>query len=155
MPYRLYEYSSAIMKEAINKKEEKKENYLYPKVIPIVIYTGKKKWNIKTSLEDVQEKIEGYNEVIGKYKLIDVNAYTEEELLNDGIMTSKIMLIEKEVEKEKIGIILDKIIENSNEDKREELYRIIEYILSDKLSLEMKEKLLNKLREDQLLNVNS
>lgn len=42
----------------------------------------------------MQEKLDGYKTQVWTYKLIDANNYTEDELLNDGIMTSKIMLIE-------------------------------------------------------------
>lgn len=147
MPYRLYEYSSAIMRESIDKKEENKKDYLYPKVISIVIYTGSKKWDIKTSLEEVQEKLEGYEDTIGTYKLIDVNSYEEEELLKDKLMTSKIMLIDRQQEKERIEEIVSKIMKEIKEEKqREELYRIIEYVLAEKLTKEKKDKLLNKLR---------
>lgn len=147
MPYRLYEYSSAIMKEAIDKNEENKKDYLYPRVISIVIYTGHKKWNIKTSLEEIQEKLEGYEETIGAYKLIDVNTYKEEELLKDKLLTSKIMLIDREQQAERIEEIINKVIQSvEGEKQKEELYRIIEYILSEKLTQERKEEILNKLR---------
>lgn len=58
------------------------------------------------------------------------------------------MLIEKETETDKIAKTLDKIIERTTEEEqKEELYRIIEYILSDKLDLGEKEKLLEKIRK--------
>ena len=146
MPYRLYEYSLAIMKEAINSNEEKRKDYLYPRVIPVVIYTGKKKWNISTSLEDVQEKLEGYEIQVGTYELIDANNYTEDELLNDGIMTSKIMLLEKDLKTEKILEALDKIVKRmKKQEEKEEMNRIIEYIFSEEITKEVREELIRKL----------
>lgn len=57
------------------------------------------------------------------------------------------MLIDRQQEKERIEEIVNKIIKETKEEKqREELYRIIEYILAEKLTKEKKEELLNKLR---------
>ena len=146
MPYRMYEYSLEIMREAIKKNDEKKTDYLYPRVIPIVIYTGKVKWKINTNLDEIQEKLDGYEQKLGQYKVIDINDYTDDELLNDETMISKIMLIEKELKTDKILKILDKIIEKAKKDnQKEELYRILEYVLYNEITKEERERLIRKI----------
>ena len=43
MPYRILEYETEIMKSAIDIRKVKNKEYKLPLVIPIVLYTGKKK----------------------------------------------------------------------------------------------------------------
>ena len=147
MPYRIYEYSHEIMKEAIDVEKEGKANYLYPKVIPIVIYTGSKKWNISTSLSDVQEKIDGYFEEANSYKLINANGYSKEELLEDDSMVSKIMLIEREEKAENVIEIIEEVATKLKENQKELLYTIIQYAFSDITSKEQIKQVLRKLKE--------
>lgn len=40
MPYRIGNYSMLIINRAVEKEKMKQKEYLYPKVIPIVLYTG-------------------------------------------------------------------------------------------------------------------
>ena len=51
MPYRILEYETEIMKSAIDIRKVKNKEYKLPLVIPIVLYTGKKKWDAKRYLE--------------------------------------------------------------------------------------------------------
>ena len=60
MPYRILNYSVAIMNQAVEKNKMKRKDYKYPKVIAIVLYTGGEKWKAKIKLEEIkalQEKI--------------------------------------------------------------------------------------------------
>ena len=75
MAYRILRYKNAIIESAINKRRLKEKNYKIPKVIPIVLYTGKRKWQ-KLSIEDIEEKIEGYEEIELGYDLVDTNELT-------------------------------------------------------------------------------
>lgn len=77
MPFRLLEYEVAIIRSAIDKSKIKNKSYKIPLVIPIVLYTGKQKWNANKYLEKSQEKIQGLNIKIGNYSLVDINNYTE------------------------------------------------------------------------------
>ena len=61
MPYRILRYKCAIIESAIDKKRFKEQGYKIPTVIPIVLYTGKRKWK-KLSINDIEETIEGYQE---------------------------------------------------------------------------------------------
>ena len=99
MAYRILRYKNAIIESAINKRRLKEKNYKIPKVIPIVLYTGKRKWQ-KLSIEDIEEKIEGYEEIKPGYDLVDTNEFTKQQLLEDNLVTSKATLIEKSQNKE-------------------------------------------------------
>ena len=53
-----------------------------PKVISIVLYTGKRKWNAKNYINEIQERFEEFEESeFSKYNVIDINNIPEEKLL--------------------------------------------------------------------------
>ena len=87
MPVRIMEYKYAIIKSAIEKEKLKEEGYEIPKVIPIVLYTGKSKWNA-TGVYKTKTKKEIENitkELQDKYIIVDVNKYSKEQLLKEDI----------------------------------------------------------------------
>ena len=55
MPYRILEYEIEIMKSAIDIRKVKNKEYKLPLVIPIVLYTGKKKWDAQRSIKFVNK----------------------------------------------------------------------------------------------------
>ena len=55
MAYRILNYCIDIMQEWIKGKKTGKETQ-YPIVIPIVLYTGRKKWTVATDFADTQIK---------------------------------------------------------------------------------------------------
>ena len=82
MPFRILKYEMAIVESAIDEKECKRKDYLYPRVNAIVLYTGKQKWNVaqtfnETQVTSILEKAIEF----AKYILVDINNYTEEKLL--------------------------------------------------------------------------
>ncbi len=118
MPYRIMRYQYEITTSAIETKRLGKKEYKMPVVIPIVLYTGNKKWNAKQYIKEVQERFYHYNgEELGRYKLVDVNDYTEEELLKENSFLSKAMLIEAKSDTNNIVECLDKIIDVVNKNK--------------------------------------
>ena len=117
MPYRIMEYQFKITKSAVDINKLKLKEYKIPIVIPIVLYTGRKKWNAKEYIKDAQESFKQYNgEELGRYKLVDVNNFTEEELLKEKTFLSKAMLIESKKDTEEMIESLEKIINILNED---------------------------------------
>ena len=54
MPFRILKYEMAIVESAIDEKECKKKDYLYPRVNAIVLYTGKQKWNVSKTFNEAQ-----------------------------------------------------------------------------------------------------
>ena len=135
MAYRIQNYKQAIIDSAIDIKRMKEKDYKIPKVLAIVLYTGKKKWK-KQGLKDIEEKLEGFTEPEGEYKLIDVNDFSREELLEDNLITSKAMLIESSKEKEELYQNIEDVIENQEnldgdkEENNQQLETLIKYELT-------------------------
>ncbi len=149
MPYRILEYEVAIMESAIDLDKIKNKESKIPLVIPIVLYTGNKKWNAKKYLEENQEKIEGIENGLGNYNLIDINELTEKELLEDNSFISKMMLIEKSKNTENIVEILEKIVKITKEEDKETLRRIISIILEEKIGITKAKELIEKMEGDE------
>ena len=149
MPYRILEYEVAIMQSAIDLDKIKNKESKIPLVIPIVLYTGNKKWNAKKYLEENQEKIEGIENGLGNYNLIDINEMTEKELLEDNSFISKMMLIEKSKNTENIVEILEKIVKITKEEDKETLRRIISIILEEKIGITKAKELIEKMEGDE------
>lgn len=57
MPYRIKNYVIEILRIAVDKSKIHQKGYKYPLVVPIVLYTGKKKWNAKLKFEDMQTQL--------------------------------------------------------------------------------------------------
>ena len=148
MPFRLLEYEVAIIRSAIDKSKIKNKSYKIPLVMPIVLYTGKQKWNANKYLEKSQEKIQGLNIKIGNYSLVDINNYTEKELLEDNTFISKMMLIEKSKNTEEIAETLEKIINKTQKEDKELLKSIIEIFLEEKIGIQKSTELIRKLESE-------
>ena len=148
MAYRILRYKNAIIESAINKRRLKEKNYKIPKVIPIVLYTGKRKWQ-KLSIEDIEEKIEGYEDIKLGYDLVDTNEFTKQQLLEDNLITSKAMLIEKSQNKEELYQNIEDIIscKNKMEDfEYEQLEKIVKYELMGTEDKEIISKFIEKIK---------
>ena len=121
MPYRILEYEYELIRSENDYKGLGTKNYKIPAVIAIVLYTGKQKWNVKKYIEEVQEKLEGYEEIkLAKYDVVDVNDFSKEELIKEKSFLSKAMLIEKAKDNKEIIKYLEEIITEINEN--EEIY---------------------------------
>ena len=155
MSFRLLEYEVAIIRSAVDKSKIKNKSYKIPLVMPIVLYTGKQKWNANKYLEKSQEKIKGLNIKIGNYSLVDINNYTEKELLEDSTFISKMMLIEKSKNTNEIAETLEKIISKTQKEDKELLKSIIEIILEEKIGITKSTELIRKLgkKSDSMLAV--
>lgn len=143
MTSRLLEYSAAIIGSAIEDKKYKTE----PKVIPIVLYTGKTKWNINKDTKDSQQLFEEIKIIDGKFNLIDINNFSEKELLEDDIFITKMMLVEKCKDTEKIAETLYKITKIIKEEDKTTFRRIIKEIWAEKIGTANTNKILKNLDE--------
>ena len=132
MPYRIYQYTGELLRNVINKEKMKNIDYKQPRIISIVLYTGDRTWNIEY-VDDLQEPLAGYPKVKPIYRLVDVNKYSKSKLLEDDLMASKAMLIEKEKSIEGIIKALEQISKklSINSDKRQiQLFiTIVRYVL--------------------------
>ena len=153
MPFRILKYEMAIVESAIDEKECKKKDYLYPRVNAIVLYTGKQKWNVAKTFNEAQvpsilEKAIEF----AKYILVDINNYTEEKLLETPSFMTKALLIEKAKDNEQIANYIEKIVEIINKDKEnysnniKEIFKImLTQIIKNKIGKEKTDEFLNKL----------
>lgn len=57
MPYRIKNYVIEILRIAVDKSKIHQKGYKYPLVVPIVLYTGNKKWHAKLKFEDMQTQL--------------------------------------------------------------------------------------------------
>ena len=153
MPFRILRYEMAIVESAINEKECKKKNYLYPRVNAIVLYTGKQKWNVAKTFNEAQVSsiLEKAIE-FAKYILVDINNYTEEKLLETPSFMTKALLIEKAKDNEQIANYIEKIVEIINKDKEnysdnmKEIFKImLTQIIKNKIGKEKTDEFLKKL----------
>lgn len=88
----------------------------------------------------------GYENKTNDYNLIDINKYSKEELLEDDLVITKAMIIEKcnsnDELKRNLMKIIDKVVE---EDALNKIQRIINIILRKKLGNKETNILLNKI----------
>ena len=145
MPYRILEYEIEIMKSAIDIRKVKNKEYKLPLVIPIVLYTGKKRWDAKRYLEESQETLDGVKIKAGNYNLVDINDFTKEELLQEKTLISKMMLLEKSESTEESIEMLEKIIPNTNKEEKELLKRVISILFGEKIGEEKTKELIEKI----------
>ena len=155
MPYRVRRYKMVLMESVINKKEMKKANYKLPRIIAIVLYTGKQKWeNLK--LEDMQEPLEWYKEEDNEFILVDVNNFKKEETLEGNLIITKVMLLEREENLEDVikdlEIIMDKEKIKQDIQYKELLKVFIEYtFINEKYKTIRKyiETMINKIFDEE------
>ena len=134
--------------EEIMKRERK--NYKYPIVVPIVIYTGSRKWNAKMTLAEKLYHYKDYKEyeINLKYNLITIHNYSFEELIKKQTLFSYIMLIEKcETEKELISYTNKMIEKIENIEEKEQMIEIIINIIASKIGKEHIIKMMKKLEK--------
>ena len=148
MAYRVLCYKDAIIESAIDKKRLKERNYKIPKVIAIVLYTGKRKWN-SLSINDIEERIDGYENPNNEYHLIDSNEFSRNKLLSDNLITSKAMLIEKSKNKDELYKNIEDVIHNqirNNTFDNTQLEKLVRYELAETEDNNIISKFLEKIR---------
>ena len=148
MAYRVLCYKNAIIGSAIDKKRLKERNYKIPKVIAIVLYTGKRKWN-SLSINDIEENIDGYENPNNEYHLIDSNEFSRNKLLSDNLITSKAMLIEKSKNKDELYKNIEDVIHNqirNNTFDNTQLEKLVRYELAETEDKNIISEFLEKIR---------
>ena len=147
MPTRLLEYMVEIIKSASTSKKHKKDELAV--IMPIVLYTGKRKWTVKRYVKDIFPEIQQYKTEINKlelYQLIDINNYTEQELLKSESFITKAMLIQKIKSGEDFKEIVIKIRNTlKNEDEFELFEKILRQILLKNMESKEREKFIEEI----------
>ena len=147
MPKRILDYEIEIMKTAENHNVILKKDAEMPIIIPIVIYTGRKKWDVAGYIQDCRKKLNRLESFrLGNYYIIDNNNYTNEELLEDKFFISKLMLLERMKTTEELYTNLKKVIRyETNEKNIKLLENIIKFIYKNKLDKDYTDKLINEI----------
>ena len=147
MPKRILDYEIEIMKTAENHNVILIKDAEMPIIIPIVIYTGKMKWNVSGYIKDCRKKLSRLESFrLGNYYIIDNNIYTDEELLEDKFFISKLMLLERMKTTEELYINLKNvIIKETNEKNIKLLENIIKFIYNKKLGKNYTDKLIKEI----------
>ena len=151
MAYRIRCYKNAIIEESVDKKKLREKKYKIPKVIAIVLYTGRREWQ-NLLISDIEEKIEEYIEPENEYTLVDSNKFSKEELLEDTLMTSKAMLIEKSKNTEELYRNLEDVIKNQKEKNalnNIQLEKLVQYELAETKDKEMIKDFIEKIRNEK------
>lgn len=134
MPRRIFEYCMGIMMEL--EKSQKKDDGSNPLIIPIVIYTGLNRWNVKTNFLDTQKTYDGYQEykINLKYKLIDINKYSKEELIKRDTKIASMMVLEKCKTREELKSEIVKMLLMAQGNERIIwIEQLMKYVFADKL----------------------
>ena len=152
MPYRILEYEYELIRSENDYKALGTKEYKIPAVISIVLYTGKQKWNVKKYIEEVQEKLEGYEEIkLAKYDVVDVNDFSKEELIKEKSFLSKAMLIEKAKNNEEVIRYLEEITTEINENEEiytEEIKQLFTVMINQILKIKIGEEKAEKIMQD-------
>ena len=143
MPIRLLEYSAAIIESAIGDTKYKPK----PRVIPIVLYTGKIKWKIENETIEKQQFFKEVKLIDGEFNLIDINDFSKKELLEDDIFITKMMLVEKCKDEIEMVQALEKIENKIKEEDKSTFRRIVKEIWSLRIGTENANKILEKIEE--------
>lgn len=133
MAYRMLNYCMEIIRNIVKNSNINRATYNYPKIIPIVIYTGDRKWTANKSFaQNKVDEDEDFKTIDIKYKLIDINKYNIKELLKQNSMPTNAMILEKCKNKEEVITNLQKIIKNVKaKEQFENLKRLVIYLYSD------------------------
>lgn len=147
MPYRMLNYCIDIMYEWCKSKKLAQIDE-YPLIIPIVIYTGDRRWNVPQNFSDKQIStaiFENYK-INFKYNLIDINRISLEKLLELKTMFGYGMIIEKAKNKKDLLDKIDLLIKNCNDKKQlEEFKGVVLYVLDSSLSNIEQEEIIGKI----------
>ncbi len=144
MPQRILEYCMGLMREVKKNHNIKKDTN--PLIVPIVIYTGTKEWTVSENFSDTQKVEEKYKKyaINLKYKLIDVNKYSKEELTNKNTKMTSMMVLEKCNDDKETRETIIQLWKNANEERKAWLENLIKYAYSKMLEDEEISKLMNE-----------
>ena len=127
----------------------------YPVVIPIIIYTGIKKWNIFCDFRDKQVNDYRYKncKVDFRYNLIDINTLSIEDLIQKNNLFSYALAFGKTKDYGQFEEVFNKILISCNSNKTlktnllNSLLKVLEKMPTDDIKTkEVIEKIINKIK---------
>ena len=148
MAFRILEYKVEIIRDVI-KKNKSKNKYKIPKIIAIVIYSGKIKWKAIKDIKEKEEKYKNIEQDLGKYYLYDGREKTKEELIKSKNIILQMLLIERSKNKEELGKNLEEIIPYVENENKGIIKNIIQMVYREKLGEEKTEEILKNMKEGE------
>ena len=128
MPKRIAQYCLELIEDILgNSKNEE----IYPTIVPIVLYTGKGKWNVDTNFANRQKFSEGtYEEykIDIKYTVVDINKIKDMRLLEKQDYLANMMLMEKCKTNEERAEMFKRIYNEMNSKSQKE--KILNYTIN-------------------------
>lgn len=142
MPNRILEYCMELMRE-VKKNSREGTN---PLIVPIVIYTGANEWTVSENFSDTQKVEKKYKKyaINLKYKLIDINKYSKEELTNKNTKITSMMLLEKCKDDEETRNLIMQLWGDADKERREWLANLVKFVFSQMSKDEVILKLMNE-----------
>lgn len=151
---RLINYCIDIIYEWSRTASNFKGKVEYPIVVPIVIYTGKEKWNIPRNFEQKQTEDNTYNnyKISMNYNLIEIHKISINKLLNENSLFGYGMILEKSKNYEEltknVELILNSKIDSKMLAKLKEIFIcLLKNSIEDSFKEEIIEKIDLKLKE--------
>lgn len=98
MSYRLLIYMTEILRDYYNQsdpKERKRKGFKFPVVVPIIFYTGRKKWSVSRHLKDMFAGYKRFGDSVlnFSYAIVDVKGYDENSVQDFGSNLLKMMVL--------------------------------------------------------------
>ena len=100
IPYRLLLYMTEIWRDIfknVSEKEAKRKSFRLPVIVPMVLYNGKRKWNVPINFKETLESYEMFEDQVlnFKYILINVRSFQEDELVNLSNLIGSVFLLDQ------------------------------------------------------------
>jgi predicted transposase/invertase (TIGR01784 family) len=148
MPFRLLSYMVEIWRDTIKDagKLSARMKFQLPVIVPIVIYNGKRRWNVPLSFKGklTSAKLFGDEVLDFSYLLIDIWRYDEQELFRKGNLISSVFLLDRTEEAPEVVKRITEmihIIKQLPKSEREQFWGWVTRILSRKLPQSQNEEI--------------
>ncbi len=123
MPERMTKYCIELRRD-IRKSDEK---WIEPDICPIVLYTGRRKWDVPNEKE-VRRRFGMEIFQCAKYNFVDINNEIEEKLVKEDTGMSKALLFEKINSKEELKEAMNEILKKDlTKEEKEYIAMILKY----------------------------
>lgn len=114
MPFRLLSYMLEIWRDILkntDKNEAARKDFRLPVIVPIVLYNGKQEWTAQRTFKETLNAHELFDDYIVNfsYILLDVNRYSEEELLEVSNLIGTVFLLDQNGDQESLRNRLQKL----------------------------------------------
>lgn len=116
MPFRLLSYMIEIWRDLLKnteKNEAARKDFRLPVIVPIVLYNGKQEWTAARTYKETLNAYEFFSDqniLDFSYILLDINRYTEEELLQVSNVMGAVFLLDQHIDAETLRPRLGKLV---------------------------------------------